>query len=273
MHRCPNRACPSRGLETLINWVGIADIEGVGEQSIRLLWERGLAPLAPGPLSPDERAAARARGIRRNLRLSGGRSDHGVEAGHRSRASCSASTSRRSAGCSRGTSPPIRRCRPAGRRRRRRSSRRRRASAPTAPSSSPSGSQMPRTVGSSRSFVALGLRFEAGEEARPVEGPLSGQTYVITGTLEKYSRDEATTALEEPWGESDGLRLDEDDRSRRRRGARRLEAHEGSARAACRCSPKLTSRLCSVQGDRHRLPLPLRRLCRRRHPDVDPSAP
>ena len=22
MHRCPNRACPSRGLETLINWVG-----------------------------------------------------------------------------------------------------------------------------------------------------------------------------------------------------------------------------------------------------------
>ena len=34
MHRCPNRACPSRGLETLINWVmAAADIEGVGEQS------------------------------------------------------------------------------------------------------------------------------------------------------------------------------------------------------------------------------------------------
>ena len=32
MHRCPNRACPSRGLETLINWVSAAmDIEGVGE--------------------------------------------------------------------------------------------------------------------------------------------------------------------------------------------------------------------------------------------------
>ena len=42
MHRCPNRACPSRGLETLIAWVAIADIEGVGEQTIRLLWERGL---------------------------------------------------------------------------------------------------------------------------------------------------------------------------------------------------------------------------------------
>src|SRR5438046_2520322 len=34
MHRCPNRACPSRGLETLINWVMAAlDIEGVGEAS------------------------------------------------------------------------------------------------------------------------------------------------------------------------------------------------------------------------------------------------
>ena len=35
MHRCPNRACPSRGLETLINWVeGPADIDGVGEQTV-----------------------------------------------------------------------------------------------------------------------------------------------------------------------------------------------------------------------------------------------
>src|SRR5204863_8212833 len=48
MHRCPNRACPSRGLETLINWVeGPADIEGVGEQSIRLLWDAGLVRSLP----------------------------------------------------------------------------------------------------------------------------------------------------------------------------------------------------------------------------------
>ena len=47
MHRCPNRACPARGLETLINWTGIADIEGVGEQTIRLLWERGLVRSLP----------------------------------------------------------------------------------------------------------------------------------------------------------------------------------------------------------------------------------
>jgi DNA ligase (NAD+) len=42
----------------------------------------------------------------------------------------------------------------------------------------------------------LGLRFEAGPEERPVEGPLTGSTYVITGTLESYSRDEARKALE-----------------------------------------------------------------------------
>ena len=48
MHRCPNRACPSRGLETLINWVqGPSDIEGVGEQTIRLLWDRGLVRSLP----------------------------------------------------------------------------------------------------------------------------------------------------------------------------------------------------------------------------------
>ena len=43
---------------------------------------------------------------------------------------------------------------------------------------------------------ALGLRFEAGEEERPVEGPLSGKQYVITGTLERWSREEARAALE-----------------------------------------------------------------------------
>jgi hypothetical protein len=38
MHRCPNRACPSRGLESLINWVqAAADIEGVGEQFVQVV--------------------------------------------------------------------------------------------------------------------------------------------------------------------------------------------------------------------------------------------
>jgi DNA ligase (NAD+) len=42
----------------------------------------------------------------------------------------------------------------------------------------------------------LGLRVEAGPEERPVEGPLSGTMYVVTGTLEGYSREEARKALE-----------------------------------------------------------------------------
>jgi DNA ligase (NAD+) len=48
MHRCPNRACPSRGLETLNNWVmAAADIEGVGERLIGRLWELGLVRSLP----------------------------------------------------------------------------------------------------------------------------------------------------------------------------------------------------------------------------------
>src|SRR5215212_9203081 len=48
MHRCPNRACPSRGLETLNNWVLAAmDIEGVGEQFVRRLWDQGLLRSMP----------------------------------------------------------------------------------------------------------------------------------------------------------------------------------------------------------------------------------
>jgi DNA ligase (NAD+) len=48
MHRCPNRACPSRGLETLIHWVMAAmDIEGVGEQFVRKLWDEGLLRSMP----------------------------------------------------------------------------------------------------------------------------------------------------------------------------------------------------------------------------------
>jgi len=48
MHRCPNRACPSRGLESLNNWVmAAADIDGVGEQTVRRLWDRGIVRSIP----------------------------------------------------------------------------------------------------------------------------------------------------------------------------------------------------------------------------------
>jgi DNA ligase (NAD+) len=42
----------------------------------------------------------------------------------------------------------------------------------------------------------LGLQFELSAEERPKEGPLTGSTYVITGTLERWSREQAAAALE-----------------------------------------------------------------------------
>jgi DNA ligase (NAD+) len=42
----------------------------------------------------------------------------------------------------------------------------------------------------------LGLQMTASEAERPVEGPLTGRQYVITGTLETRSREEAKAALE-----------------------------------------------------------------------------
>src|SRR6185295_6545292 len=48
LHRCPNRACPSRGLETLNNWVmSAAGIDGVGEQTVLRLWQEGIVRSIP----------------------------------------------------------------------------------------------------------------------------------------------------------------------------------------------------------------------------------
>src|SRR6476646_3608661 len=42
----------------------------------------------------------------------------------------------------------------------------------------------------------LGLAFELSDEERPVEGRLTGNQYAITGTLESMSREEARARLE-----------------------------------------------------------------------------
>ena len=48
MHRCPTTTAPRAALETLNNWVmGAADIEGVGEQFVRRLWDLGLLRSIP----------------------------------------------------------------------------------------------------------------------------------------------------------------------------------------------------------------------------------
>jgi DNA ligase (NAD+) len=42
----------------------------------------------------------------------------------------------------------------------------------------------------------IGLNFETDDDDRPVEGPLTGSQYVITGTLEGLTREEARSGLE-----------------------------------------------------------------------------
>ena len=74
---------------------------------------------------------------------------------------------------------------------------------------------------------ALGLRFESGEEDRPVEGPLTGNQYVITGTLESLSREERARGARGARREGLRQRLEEDDRRVRRREPR-LEGREGA---------------------------------------------
>jgi DNA ligase (NAD+) len=77
----------------------------------------------------------------------------------------------------------------------------------------------------------LGLRFEIGDELKPVEGPLTGKTYVITGTLEAHTRDEAAAALEalgakvgnSVSGKTTGLIVGEEPGSSKLTKARRLE--------------------------------------------------
>ncbi len=61
---------------------------------------------------------------------------------------------------------------------------------------SPSGSPTRTTARSSRSSATIGLNFQADESDRPVEGPLTGNQYAITGTLESMTREQAQAALE-----------------------------------------------------------------------------
>jgi len=196
MHRCPNRACPSRGLETLINWVeGPADIEGVGEQTVRLLWEKGLVRSLPDlyRLTKDQL-----------LELEGFAEISATAAIEAIQASKDVPFSRVLLGLN---IPKL--------------------GWVLAQSLARHFGNVDRLLASSQEEVeevdgfgpdraeiivewfedeqnralveelrSLGLRFELGEEDKPKEGPLTGKTYVITGTLERWSREQAAAALE-----------------------------------------------------------------------------
>jgi DNA ligase (NAD+) len=196
MHRCPNRACPSRGLETLINWVTAAmDIDGVGEQFARRFWDEGILRSLPDLYRIDAEELAAFDGFAeisaqktveaieqsksqpffrvlfglnipdvgwvtaQNLVRHFGSVDALMGAGQEEILEVD------------GIGPE-------------------RAEA-IAEWFSDEANQ--RLVGELRD---LGLTLAAGEAERPVEGPLTGSTYVITGTLVRWTREEARAALE-----------------------------------------------------------------------------
>jgi len=196
MHRCPNRACPSRGLESLINWVqAAADIEGVGEQSVRRLWDLGLVRSLPelyrltkeqllevegyGEISATNAIAS----IEASKEITFNRILFGLNipdvgwvtavnlARHFENVDRLLEAAQEDILEVEGIGPE------------------------RAEAIAEWFSDEPN-----RALVAelrsLGLHFEIGDELKPIEGPLTGSTYVITGTLEAFTRDEAAAALE-----------------------------------------------------------------------------
>jgi DNA ligase (NAD+) len=196
MHRCPNRACPSRGLETLINWVqGPADIDGVGEQLMRRLWDLGLVRSLPDLYRLTKEQLLELDGFQEKS------ASNVIDAIERSKRTpfsrvllglnipdvgwVTAQNLTRHFGSveklASATQEEIQEVEGIGPER------------AEAIAEWFADKENLRLVGE---LERLGLRFEAGAEERPVEGPLSGSTYVITGTLEGFSRDEARKALE-----------------------------------------------------------------------------
>ena len=195
MHRCPNRACPSRGLETLINWVqGPADIDGVGEQLMRRLWQLELVRSLPDLYRLTKEQLLELEGFQEKS------ASNAIEAIERSKRTpfsrvllglnipdvgwVTAQNLARHFGSidriAEASPEEIEEVEGIGPER------------AEAIAEWFSDSENLRLVGELREF----LRLEAGPEERPVEGPLTGSTYVITGTLEGFSRDEARKALE-----------------------------------------------------------------------------
>ncbi len=195
-HRCPNRACPSRGLETLIHWVSAAmDIEGVGEQFVRKLWDEGLLRSMPDLY---RLTAEQLVGIEGYGEISAARA---IDAIDRSRAQpfsrvlfglnipkvgwVLARNLARDLGSmtalAEATQERIEQVEGFG----------------------PDRAELvtewfadPENRALVAELAELGLTVTAGEAERPAAGRLTGSQYVITGTLEGFTREEAKAALE-----------------------------------------------------------------------------
>ncbi len=197
MHRCPNRACPSRGLETLITWVeGPADIDGVGEQTIRMLWDKELVRSLPDLYRLTKEQLLELDGF---AEISATQAIEQIEASRTAVPFSRVLLGLNISGIGWVLAQSLAR---------------HFGSVDALMAATPEeiaqvegfGSDRAETVAEwfadeeNRGLVeelrSLGLRFESGEEEQPAEGPLTGRTYVVTGTLERFSRDEAKARLE-----------------------------------------------------------------------------
>jgi DNA ligase (NAD+) len=198
MHRCPNRACPSRGLETLINWVeGPADIDGVGEQTIRMLWDKGLVRSLPELYRLTKEQLLELEGF---AEISATNAIDQIEASRKRVPFSRVLLGLNIAGIGWVLAQNLAR---------------HFGNVDALMNATPEevadvegfGPDRAEAVvewfsdEDNRRLVAelkdgVGLQFESDEEDRPIEGPLTGSQYVITGTLESMSREQAREALE-----------------------------------------------------------------------------
>jgi len=196
MHRCPNRACPSRGLETLINWTGVADIDGVGEQTIRILWDRNLVRSLPDLYRLTKEQLVELDGF---AEIS---ANAAIDSIQRSK---QVPFSRVLLGLN---IPGIGWVLAQNLARHFETVDRLMAATPEEVVEAEGfGPDRAEDVvdwfadDQNRALVeelrGLGLNFTLSVDERPREGPLTGTTYVITGTLERFSREEAQARLED----------------------------------------------------------------------------
>jgi DNA ligase (NAD+) len=197
MHRCPNRACPSRGLETLYHWVGPAlDIENVGGSTIKKLWDEGIVRSLPDLY---RLTAERLMEMDGYAEISATRAHESIQRSKEqpfSRVLFGLNIPKvgwviaRSLALHFRTADALQD-----------------ATLEELEEVEGIGPERAELIAEwfadrdNRTLIAelreLGLQLElAEEEAPPAEGPLTGNQYVITGTLEGWKREEAKAALE-----------------------------------------------------------------------------